>query len=78
MPQVPDKDPWEGEQFEIVGKIAYAMIPVLVLGAIGVGLFASQTYNEGSTIFLVSGSSRKASPVDAVAKHAGLALHSSR
>lgn len=49
---VPSSDPWEGEQFEVVGKLASLAIPIIAAAAVGIGLFATSTYNEGATVFL--------------------------
>ncbi|KAL4447968.1 hypothetical protein ABPG75_005187 [Micractinium tetrahymenae] len=49
---VPDKDFWEGDQFNLLGDAASLLIPILAVAAVGVGIFASQTYNEGATVFL--------------------------
>ncbi|PSC68234.1 hypothetical protein C2E20_8153 [Micractinium conductrix] len=49
---VPTEDFWEGDKFNVLGDVASLMIPLLVVAAIGVGFFASQTYNEGATVFL--------------------------
>lgn len=49
-----EADFWEGEQWESFGKIASFTLPVLAVLAVGVGLFAAQTYNQDATVFLES------------------------
>ena len=34
---VPASDPWEGEQFEVVGKLASLAIPIIAAAAVGIG-----------------------------------------
>lgn len=34
---VPSSDPWEGEQFEVVGKLASLAIPIIAAAAVGIG-----------------------------------------
>jgi hypothetical protein len=51
------KDFWEGEQWEAFGKVAYLALPALVAMAAAVGIFASQKYNDGATVFLESAKS---------------------
>lgn len=36
----------QGEQFNLLGDAASLLIPILAVAALGVGIFASQTYNE--------------------------------
>ncbi|EIE22972.1 hypothetical protein COCSUDRAFT_63365 [Coccomyxa subellipsoidea C-169] len=43
----PQKDFWEGEQWEFVGKLAITFVPLLIAAGVGVGIFAAATYNEG-------------------------------
>ncbi|CAL8465563.1 g5099 [Coccomyxa elongata] len=43
----PSKDFWEGEQWELVGKLFIAFVPLLIAFGVGVGVFAAATYNEG-------------------------------
>ncbi|BDA49909.1 hypothetical protein COCOBI_15-0370 [Coccomyxa sp. Obi] len=43
----PPKDFWEGEQWELVGKLFIALVPLLIAFGVGVGVFAAATYNEG-------------------------------
>lgn len=52
--EIPEPDLWEGEQWEVVGNIAKVLIPVLLVGAGVVGVFAAKTYNEGADSYLVS------------------------
>ena len=35
-----------------LGKAAYFILPALAVAALGVGFFASSTYDNGSTVFL--------------------------
>lgn len=35
--EVPTSDPWEGEQFEVVGKLASLAIPIIAAAAVGIG-----------------------------------------
>ena len=37
---------WDGERFELLGTLASYAIPILVAAAVGIGLFATSTYNE--------------------------------
>lgn len=62
-PNVPEKDFWENENFDIIGQVApFAGILIAALG-VAVGFFASSTYNEGSVPVDFSGLD---SPADAV------------
>lgn len=36
----------QGDQFNLLGDLASLLIPILAVAAVGVGIFASQTYNE--------------------------------
>ncbi len=42
----------QGEGWELFGKAASYLLPVLVVVAVGVGLFAAQTYNQDADVFL--------------------------
>ncbi|KAK3268955.1 hypothetical protein CYMTET_22572 [Cymbomonas tetramitiformis] len=47
-PNAPEKDFWENENFDVIGKIApFAGFLIAALG-VAVGFFASSTYNEGA------------------------------
>lgn len=35
-----------------LGRALFFLVPALVVGGVGVGIFAAQTYNEGATVFL--------------------------
>lgn len=35
-----------------LGKALFFLVPALVVGGVGVGIFAAQTYNEGATVYL--------------------------
>lgn len=52
-----ERDFWEGESWEIMGKVAYFALPALIALAVGIGLFAANTYNNGADIFLESAKS---------------------
>ena len=36
----------QGDQFNLLGDVASLLIPILAVAAVGVGIFASQTYYE--------------------------------
>lgn len=43
----PPKDFWEGAQWELVGKLFIAFVPLLIAFGVGVGVFSAVTYNNG-------------------------------
>lgn len=47
-----ERDFFEGEGWEIFGKIVSYSVPVMLVLAVIVGAFAAGTYNEGATVFL--------------------------
>lgn len=46
--EVPSSDPWEGEQFEAVGKLASWAIPIIAVAAVGIGEWPLRTCSLGS------------------------------
>lgn len=52
-----ERDFWEGEQFEMVGKVFYYFVPILAALGLVVGAVASQTYNTGADVFIKSATS---------------------
>lgn len=51
---IPEEDFWEGETWEWVGKSLKFALPALALLVIGVGFFASKTYNDGAEYALTA------------------------
>lgn len=47
-------DFWEGEKWNFLGEISSLALPIFVVLAIFVGVFAAQTYNQDADVFLDS------------------------
>lgn len=42
----------QGEKWEFLGKVASLALPLLVVGFVVIGFFASQTYDQGATVYV--------------------------
>ena len=48
------EDFWENESFEVLGQVSSYALPIFVVLALVIGLFASSTYNNDADVFLDS------------------------
>eukprot|EP00191_Tetraselmis_sp_GSL018_P014562 CAMPEP_0177587004 /NCGR_PEP_ID=MMETSP0419_2-20121207/5396_1 /TAXON_ID=582737 /ORGANISM="Tetraselmis sp., Strain GSL018" /LENGTH=93 /DNA_ID=CAMNT_0019076977 /DNA_START=446 /DNA_END=727 /DNA_ORIENTATION=+ len=59
----PSDDFWSNEKWEVLGQLLRYAVPVVAIGVVLVGVFASYTYNEGADTYMQSASSETASAV---------------
>ncbi|KAL3152683.1 hypothetical protein ABBQ38_012278 [Trebouxia sp. C0009 RCD-2024] len=63
IPPPGEKDFWEGDKWEWLGKLSFVLVPALILSVVLVGAFAAKTYDSGATTYLAP-----PSPEDATVK----------